>query len=274
MEENKSVKQPDVDMQWFPCSQQNAPGTSTDQLHRDPADPGRPLPPSLYPPFPSHKHSLPVMLQCLAAALQVLRQTNENCRLMSSIAGCSAEWDAHYNDHFAENHASLQAECQKVLAQQYAIITSPVNAVHPVEQLDAKHHSTEEFPIQKGRRMYTIGNDNMVHDQRNGICRVENGATSDTTELCEDPWPDADIPGLASVSMNSEEASSFTNGRINGFPAGVPKHANLFCNKVQHILIFTAVLPVFRQIIVAIGTNSSPGTTSTQTAAKNSLEIG
>ncbi|EDS41063.1 conserved hypothetical protein [Culex quinquefasciatus] len=229
------------------------------------------------------------MLQCLSTALQVLQQTNENCRLMSSIAGFSAEWEAHYNDHFAENHARLQAECQHLLAQQHAIIkssTSPVNAVHPVDQLDAKHHSTEALPMQKGRKVYTKDDEDTVHDRRE--LQVEADATSDVTEACEDPWPDADIPGLASPSTTSGTSSSSTNGcndvintgslnielphvssqlhkpvsshHLRNFscsPASVPKHANLFCNDQ---LIY-AVFPCVFQVLVAIGTSSAPRTT-------------
>lgn len=129
MEKNSFAK-PDADIQWFPCSR-NALGTPTDQLHQNPAVPRRP--PSPFVPPPPCQHSLPVMLQCLSSALQVLQQTNENCRLMSSIAGFSAEWEAHYNDHFAENHARLQAECQP---------TSSRSA--------ARHHRIKHFPCERG----------------------------------------------------------------------------------------------------------------------------
>lgn len=290
MEKNSFAK-PDADIQWFPCSR-NALGTPTDQLHQNPAVPRRP--PSPFVPPPPCQHSLPVMLQCLSSALQVLQQTNENCRLMSSIAGFSAEWEAHYNDHFAENHARLQAECQHLLAQQHAIIessTSPVNAVHPVDQLDAKHHSTEALPMQKGRKVYTKDDEDTVHDRRelpsintNVANRVEADAPTDVTEACEDPWPDANIPGLASPSTTFGTSSSSTNGcndvintgsltielphvssqlhkpvsshhlrNFNSSPASVPKHANLFCNDQLIYAVF--------QVLVAFGTSSAPRTT-------------
>ncbi|KAL9698968.1 hypothetical protein quinque_002409 [Culex quinquefasciatus] len=177
---------------------------------------------------------------------------------------------------------------------QHAIIessTSPVNAVHPVDQLDAKHHSTEALPMQKGRKVYTKDDEDTVHDRRelpsintNVANQVEADATSDVTEACEDPWPDADIPGLASPSTTSGTSSSSTNGcndvintgsltielphvssqlhkpvschhlrNFNCSPASGPKHANLFCNDQLIYAVF--------QVLVANGTSSAPRTT-------------
>lgn len=218
MKENGSTK-PDAEFQWFQHPQQNAPGTPAGQIHQHHTVP------SQQPPFdPPLQYPLPVMLQCLSSALEVLRQTNENCRMMSTIAGFSAEWEAHYNDHFVEDHARLQAECRHLLSQQLTIIeliNSPVNTVHPVEQFDAKHHSTKALPMQKERKMHSVDGQTPVHDRRelHSITKLnqsEDGVPPDATEA----WPNVNTPGLASPPRTSGEALSFTNGYSDVINAG------------------------------------------------------
>ncbi|KAL1397385.1 hypothetical protein pipiens_009800 [Culex pipiens pipiens] len=150
--------------------------------------------------------------------------------------------------------------------------------------------------MQKGRKVYTKHGEDTVPDRRelpsintNVANRVEADATSDVTEECEDPWPDADIPGLASPSTTSGISSSSTNGcndvintgsltielphvssqlhkpvsrnhlrNFNFFPASFPKHTNPFCNERHHWN---------KQL------TKNNSFASTETAPKNSLEL-
>lgn len=280
---------PDADIQRFQRPQQNAPGTPAGQIHQHHTVPSQ-------PPFdPPLQYPLPVMLQCLSSALEVLRQINENCRMMSTIAGFSAEWEAHYNDHFAEDHARLQVECRHLLSQQLTIIeqiNSPVNTVHPVEQFDAKHHSTKALPMQKGRKMHSVDDQTPVHDRRElqSIIKInlsEDEVPPDATKACKDPWPNVNTPGLATPPRTSRKSLPFKNGcsdvinagssltqllhvssqllkpvsrihlrNFNSISAGVQAH---FTSEDQ--LIIFAVSSVHCSIIVATGTSRSPKTT-------------
>lgn len=115
--ERSGYPQPDVLAGSIRKQQTQDPGTAKDQRHQQSAVPYRQVP-YKSPPPPHQQPASPEMLQALAIVYKMMLEQHDHSRIIASITGTTAAWDAIYNDRFAEEDARLKSECQCLLGLQ------------------------------------------------------------------------------------------------------------------------------------------------------------
>lgn len=188
--------QPDGDAVSFRTHHDQAPGTAKDQHHQQPAVSCHQAPCESPPPHHQQQAS-PGMLQALATAYKLMQIQQEQFRIMASISGTSAAWDAIYNDRFAEEDARLKAECERLLGLQLDSTrqySSPEAANHLNEQF-----TNDLFQAERGRRPYPVDQERTAaQDRRSGS--VEGGRTQ----------PQLNAPADAAVGTEISDQSVST----------------------------------------------------------------
>lgn len=163
--ERSGHSQPDDDNAGsFRTQHAHVPGTVKDQRHQQSAVSCLQVP--CKSPLPPHQQQAsPEKLQALATVYKMMLVQQDHFRIMASISGTTAAWDAIYNDHFAEKDARLKAECQRLLGLQHNNTTgshsSPESAIHFTEQ-----SSSDLLQAEKGRRPYPVDQESTVAQDR------------------------------------------------------------------------------------------------------------
>lgn len=181
--------QPDDNAVSFRTHHFQTPGTAKDQHHQQPAVSYRQSPCKSPPPHHQQQAS-PAMLQALATAYKLMQIQQEHFRIMASISGTTAAWDAIYNDRFAEEDARLKAECERLLGHQHdttGLFTSPEAANHLNEQ-----SSNDLLQAERGRRPYPVDQEpTAAQDRRES---VEGGIKPPQLNIQADAAVETEIP--------------------------------------------------------------------------------
>lgn len=181
--------QPDDNAVSFRTNHFQTPGTAKDQHHQQPAVSCRQSPCKSPPPHHQQQAS-PAMLQVLATAYKLMQIQQEQFRLMASISGTTAAWDAIYNDRFAEEDARLNAECERLLGLQHdttGLYASPETANHLNEQ-----STNDLLQAERGRRPYPVDQDRTAAQDRRES--VEGGIKPPQLNIQADAAVETEIP--------------------------------------------------------------------------------
>lgn len=251
--ERSGYPQPDVLAGSFRKQQAQDPGTAKDKRHQQSAVSCRQVP-YKSPPPPHQQPASPEMLQALAIVYKMMLEQHDHSRIIASITGTTAAWDAIYNDRFAEEDARLKSECQRLLGLQRNTTgdhSSPESAFYLTEQ-----SISDVLQVERGRRPYPVDQESTVALHRR-TRSAEGGHPQPQLNTKADSIVEAEIPDYPVSQPSCMDTLSIAQNSIDDVTSSVHASQLESSTQVAHSVVLCS--GVSRSLTMARSDNSTTG---------------